>query len=246
MNWGTILTVAGAIAFGAPSAHAQYISRGPEVIVASDIDAPYVAGPPFPPRYAPERYSNGPRYAPPPYAGEAYGPSEYAMPMLPPREIVGIARRNGFSPLSDPQQRGVVYRIAVISPDGDDGRLVIDARTGRIIRFLPASEFGQRLDRNRSYASAPALPPMADASLGSLRPPSTIPARPVPPKLAALPKPATLGAAPAPRRQVELRQAIPPAPPAALASVVTPPQQAVAPAPAAKPPTDMPPAQGLD
>jgi len=249
MNWGTIWLVAGAVVLGAPLAHAQYFMRGPKVIVASDFDGPYEEGPPLPPRYAPAPYSNGPRYAPPPYAGEAYGPSAYAGPMLPPGEIVRIARQNGFSPLGDPQPRGPVYRIAVISRDGEDGRLIIDARTGRILRFVPASEYGSRIDRNRSYASAPveALPPIATAPVASLRPPTNVPPRLSTPAttVAALPKPAPAAKVTPPRHKAELRQAVPPAPPAALASVA-PVQQPAASMPPEKPATDMPPAQGLD
>ena len=254
MNWGTVWLVAGAVALGAPSAHAQYFVRGPGVIVASDIDAPYEYGPPLPPRYAPAPYSGGPRYAPPPppYAGEAYGPSGYATPMLHPGEIVRIARQNGFSPLGDPEPRGSVYRIAVISRDGEDGRLIIDARTGRILRFLPASEYGSRFDRGRSYASSAvgALPPpMSAEPHASLRPSTIVPPRVAAPAttVAALPKAAPSTPSPAranaPHRQADLRQAIPPAPPMALA-VTTPAQQPAA--PEAKPATDMPPAQGLD
>ena len=38
--------------------------------------------------------------------------------------------------------RGFVYTIAVIDRGGEDGRLVIDARNGRIIRFMPAYRMG--------------------------------------------------------------------------------------------------------
>lgn len=250
MNWGAVWLIAGAVALGASSANAQYLLRGPGVIVASDFDAPYDDGglQPLPPRYAPSPYSDGPRYAPPPYAGDGYGPSAYATPMLPPGEIVRIARQNGFSPLGDPQQRGFIYRIAVISPDGDDGRLVIDARTGRILRFVPASEYGSRFDRGRAYASAPvaAVPPMAAGPRASLRPQASVaPRLAAPTALAALPKASPAAPAAAPRRQADVRSAIPPAPPAALANVA-PAQLPVAAAPAAKPATDMPPAQGLD
>ncbi len=53
-----------------------------------------------------------------------------------------MLRDNGFSPLGIPRLRGFVYRIAVIDSDGSDGRLVIDARNGRIIRFVPAYRMG--------------------------------------------------------------------------------------------------------
>lgn len=237
MNWGAVGLVACAVALGAPCANAQIVMRGPGVIVASDFDAPAYddVGPPLPPRYAPAPYSE-PRYAPPPYADETYGPSAYATPMLPPGEIVRIARQNGFSPLGAPQQRGFVYRLPVLSPDGDDGRLVIDARSGRIIRFLPAMEYGSRFDRGPAYANGPVgtLPPRREGS-AALRPPSAIPRIAAPTTVAALPKPA-----PSTPRQADVRQAVPPAPAAALAAAAPSSQPAAAPAAA------MPPAQGLD
>ena len=58
--------------------------------------------------------------------------------LLPPPEVYTVVRENGFSPLGIPQQRGFFYTIAVIDRGGDDGRLVIDARNGRIVRFVPA------------------------------------------------------------------------------------------------------------
>ena len=55
-------------------------------------------------------------------------------------------RENGFSPLGIPQQRGLFYTIAVIDRGGDDGRLVIDARNGRIVRFMPAYRMGDNFN----------------------------------------------------------------------------------------------------
>ena len=43
--------------------------------------------------------------------------------------------------------RGFVYTIAVIDRGGEDGRLIIDARNGRIIRFMPAYRMGGQLLR---------------------------------------------------------------------------------------------------
>jgi hypothetical protein len=81
---------------------------------------------------------------PAPYAGlppEApatrYGPA-----LLPPLEVYTVVRENGFSPLGIPRQRGYVYVIAVIDRAGEDGRLIIDARNGQIIRFVPAFRAG--------------------------------------------------------------------------------------------------------
>lgn len=94
----------------------------------SDFDSPYVEVPPaaaIPP--AP------PAYGPPPAPAYGYGPA-----VMPPQEVYAVLRENGFLPLGIPRQRGLVYTIAVMDRSGEDGRLVIDARTGRIIRFVPA------------------------------------------------------------------------------------------------------------
>jgi hypothetical protein len=78
---------------------------------------------------------------PGPYAGmppeTRYGPA-----LLPPQEVYAVLRENGFSPLGIPHQRGYVYVIAVLDRAGEDGRLVIDARNGQIIRFMPAFRMG--------------------------------------------------------------------------------------------------------
>ena len=92
----------------------------------SDVGGPYAAMPPE---------------APPPGYGPSYGPR-----LLPPSEVYTIVRESGFSPLGIPQQRGLVYTISVIDRGGDDGRLVIDARSGRIIRFMPAYRMGDNFN----------------------------------------------------------------------------------------------------
>src|SRR3977135_2935795 len=74
-----------------------------------------------------------------------YGPR-----LLPPREVYAIVRESGFSPLGMPQQRGVGYTI-----------YVIDARSGRIIRFMPAYRMGDNFneDLNSAYGPVGPLPP---------------------------------------------------------------------------------------
>ena len=89
-----------------------------------DFDGPY------------ERpYGAVPPAPPPVYNYGGYGPPPGLMPMP---EVYAVLRDNGFSPLGVPHQRGFVYTIAVIDRNGEDGRLVIDGRNGRIIRFVPA------------------------------------------------------------------------------------------------------------
>jgi hypothetical protein len=125
--------------------------RSPYTVV-SDVEGPYAVMPPEAP---------GPRYGP---------------ALLPPTEVYAILRENGFLPLGIPQQRGLVYTIAVIDRGGDDGRLVIDARNGRIIRFVPADRMGDNFDEGLrgSYGAVGSLPPVS-AVRGPPRPPASIP-----------------------------------------------------------------------
>jgi hypothetical protein len=136
-----------------------------QAIRVSDVGSPYAAMPPE---------------APPP----GYGPR-----LLPLMEVYAIVRESGFSPLGIPQQRGLVYTISVIDRAGDDGRLVIDARSGRIIRFIPAYRMGDNFngDLDVVYGPVGPLPPPTNSSYRRApRPPLPIPhvasrsARPLP------------------------------------------------------------------
>jgi hypothetical protein len=203
----------------------------------SDVGRPYAAMPPdsMPPRYAPT--------------------------VLPPREVFTVVRENGYAPLGAPQQRGFVYTIAVIDPNGDDGRLVIDARDGRIIRFMPAYRMGDRMgdEGALSYGPPGPRPPVSDFRGVPPRPPASVPrvasrsptGVPLPkvmPRAVGEPKPpAPLAATPAPAAAPVQQSAAAPTTPVEA----TPPVAVTAPV-AAKPPArilptqEMPKAQGLD
>ena len=116
-----------------------YENGRPRYTAASDFGAPDAVAPqPVPgPQYVP-----GPRYG--------YGPS-----LLPSTEVYSVLRDNGFSPLGIPRLRGFVYTIAVIDRGGADGRLIIDARNGRIIRFLPAYRTATISTRSRALSAGP-------------------------------------------------------------------------------------------
>src|ERR1700720_3900364 len=87
--------------------------------------------------------ANAQSVAPQEYGAPKYGPGYYGGPsLLPPTEVYTVLRQNGFSPLGVPRLRGLFYSIAAIDRRGDDGRLVIDARNGQIVRFVPADRFG--------------------------------------------------------------------------------------------------------
>ena len=248
MKFFTGCVAAATLALAATAAQAQVPARGMSggaMIAVSDFEGPY--GPPdaMPP---PRRYGYG-------YGYEERGPAPV---LLPATEVYAVLRENGFSPLGIPRLRGAVYTIAVIDRRGDDGRLVIDARDGRIIRFMPAADAYGMAPAYEEPSVAPyrpqsALPPPTMVRGGPPRPPASIPhvaSRTIP-----LPKAA-------PQRVETPVAAVKPAEP--TAQQVQPAQQTAAvqakpaePAPPAtvgqaKPPAtilptqDMPAAQGLD
>src|SRR6266849_430952 len=222
----------------ATGANAQVLApyeagRSPYTVV-SDVEGPYAAMPAEIP---------APRYGP---------------TLLPATEVYTILRESGFLPLGIPQQRGFVYTISVIDRGGDDGRLVIDARTGRIIRFLPAHRMGDNSndDLAGSYGPVGPLPPVSMVG-GPPRPPASVPhvasrtpSVPMPqasPPRAGEVKPLAASPVPEPAQQSAAVQAKP-----ADAAPTTP--QAAAPAavetkpaaPSIQPTQEMPKVQGLE
>src|SRR5712664_1346161 len=169
------LAVSAALVFAATAANAQMLAPydAGKARPVSDVDSPYVVGPPpaeVPPP-APRYYGYGPDRGYGPEYGYAPGPA-----LLPPQDVYAILRENGFSPLGIPRQRGYVYVIAVLDRGGEDGRLMIDGRNGRIIRFVPASQWGQAYDRmSFGRGLAPGGP------VGALPPTTRINAAPPPP-----------------------------------------------------------------
>ena len=138
---------AGLAATAATTAMADPLPAGgaarPPVTRVSDLQGSYAAMPP-PPRRDLRRPA----------------PLTEVLEVLSPDEVTRAARAEGFSPLGYPRQRGVVYTMAAINPDGDDGRLVIDARTGRMVRFMPAWQMGDRMEEVTvaSYGRIQGLP----------------------------------------------------------------------------------------
>jgi hypothetical protein len=217
--------VSAGLVFVAAAANAQVLAPTGPATRVSDVGAPYAAMPPE---------------APPP----GYGPS-YGSRLLPPPEVYTIARKSGFAPLGIPQQRGLVYTISVINSAGDDGKLVIDARSGRIIRFIPVYRMGDNFngDLDVAYGAVGPLPPPTNSSYRRApRPPLPIPhvaSRSAPP----LPKaPAHAGpeAAPAQQSAATAKPAEPQAsPPSSTVGVAKPSVQIM-------PTQEMPAAQGLN
>jgi hypothetical protein len=141
---------------------------------------------PLPPMDGPVYYGSrayyGGRIAPP----YVYVPEYEAVPSY---DVVAIMRSRGFLPLGGPVRRGGFYVIAAAHPAGGDGRLVIDAYTGRIVRFVPAPEVirPSRNDEMELVYQGPTFPPpdrMRTASRfgappvperGAPRPPASVP-----------------------------------------------------------------------
>jgi len=213
---GLVLLAAGA------QAQVPYGNARSPYAAASDFDAPYAMAPLAIP---------GSRYR--------YGPS-----LLPSTEVYAVLRDNGFSPLGIPRLRGFVYTIAVLDRGGGDGRLIIDARNGRIIRFMPAYRMGDQFnEESRVIDGSPGAPPPAHAS-GSPRPGPKVASRTVPVPKAnplaakpAAPEPVKQAAAPAPK-PAEIQAAAPPA--------VTTGSAPEKPVPQIAPTEEMPKPQGLE
>ena len=229
MKFFTGLAVSAALICTAGAANAQMAGGMRSV---SDFDAPYAGGPPpglvpvpedpLPPapRYYDRGYDGPGRgydrgYYNPDYRSgyqdyryqpeqRSYGPDYgYAPSLLPPQEVYAILRDNGFSPLGAPRQRGYTYVIAALDRGGEDGRVVIDGRNGRIIRFVPASRWGQAFDR-MSFQRAPSrdlggplqAPVVIRASPQVMRPVPSVVSRAAPAQAAA-PRPAPVATKPA-------------------------------------------------
>lgn len=191
----------------------------------SDFGGPYAAMPDAPGPH----YGNGPR-------------------LLPPEEVYTVLRENGFSPLGIPRQRGFVYAIEVIDRGGESGRLIIDARDGRIVRFRPGYRLGNNFGEEPAvvYGQSGPLPP-GTLVRGEPRPPRPIPhvaSRTVPvPK--ASPLAAKPEAQPEPQQQSAATQSKPaetPAAPPAVTIGMAPPKPVAEIAPT----RDLPKVQGLE
>jgi hypothetical protein len=240
MKFFTGCVAAATLALAAAAAQAQVpaggISGGAYVAV-SDFGGPYIA-----PEAAPQ-----PRYG---YGYEERGP---APALLPASEVYAVLRENGFAPLGIPRLRGAVYTIAAIDRRGDDGRLLIDARDGRIIRFMPAADAYGMAPADEAPAVAPyepqtALPPPTMVRSGPPRPPAAIPhvaSRSVPLPKAAPPRasaPVAAAAKPVEQAQPAQQTAAVQARPAAAAPTVG----QAKPASTILPTQEMPPVQTLD
>jgi len=158
LNWGWFAM--SAVVLAATAAQAQ-------TRVADEIRTPYSSQDEI-------VVGRGPYYAALPAPG-GYGPGYGAYEeVIPPFEAVRILRATGYEPMGVPVRRRWVYTAAVINPEGFDGRVVLDAHTGRIVRFIPAAFGG---DEPVDAYGPPGPPPTVQRmnARTSLRPPASVP-----------------------------------------------------------------------
>jgi hypothetical protein len=219
------------LVFGAAAAQAQVPREvaGSLYTPVSDFEGPYAAMPP-----------------------EAAAPRPGPI-LLPEPEVYTVLRDAGFSPLGSPHRKGPLYTIAVVNRRGEDGRLVIDARNGQIVRFTPAYRIGGHFDEVPGviYGSAGPLPPTSRFR-GPPRPPAPIPrvasrtpsvAPPKAPATEPTAKPAPEPAQQSAAVQVKPADAVAAAPPPAAAAAPVEAKPAASPV---QPTQQMPKVQGLE
>jgi hypothetical protein len=117
--------------------------------------------------------------------------------------VVRIIQSTGFEPLGPPVRRRWVYTISAINPDGEDGRVVLDARTGRIMRFVPAAASSGDMATSYGPPGPPqgVPPPLQKMNARtSLRPPMPVPHVASRTPSASKPEQRTVGAAPPPQQ----------------------------------------------
>ena len=134
-------------------------------------------------------YADGPY--PPPY-GAMLPPGALGrgdVPILPSREVYEVLRETGFAPTGVPHLRGFTYVVMAVNRRGDDGRVVIDARSGQVISFTPAYRLGDDYEEGINDggprgpygpngprgAVPPSPPPPMPTTSNAPRPPAAVP-----------------------------------------------------------------------
>jgi hypothetical protein len=200
---------------------------------------------------------------PPHYASRAPDPA------MPSHEVTDILRSRGFLPMGGPVKRGEYYIVRAMHQSGEQGRVVINAFSGRFIEFVPASQVAAAPPPGRDAMvlvyQGPTFPPR-DLGRAVPPPPPVSRALPPPPSARGVPRPPasipriatrTPAVAPKPRPQAapqrpDSAQAPPvPAPvesrPAATSPPLAPrPLEQVLPPPKVQPTRPLPPVQTLE
>ena len=60
--------------------------------------------------------------------------------ILPPYEVAAIVRSTGLEPLGRPVRQGQAYAVRAVDEAGEEVRVIVDARLGRIVKVIPLME----------------------------------------------------------------------------------------------------------
>lgn len=145
---------------------------------------------------------------------------------VPAREVVKMVRSLGFKPQGPAVRRRGVYTVSAVNRQGEEGRVVVDALTGRMMRFVPATTASNAEPNGAPVVTAPQQPKdsakdSAKADARASRPPAPQVATRTPPNQSPTP--------PAPVQPAEA--------PVATATTTTPAAPTAAAAPPAQPKT---------
>jgi hypothetical protein len=148
---GWVLSAGLVLAATSPNAQAQAPDEAGHSRYSAGADGPYAA-------------------MPPEGRGAGSGPT-----LLPAREVYTVVRDNGFSALGSPHQHGDFYTISVTDRRGGEGRLVIDARDGQIVRFMRGDRMDANLHNDVTAAYGSGGSPLSMSVRGVPRPPASVP-----------------------------------------------------------------------
>jgi len=84
--------------------------------------------------------------------------------IVPPDAVLAMLRSNGFSPLERPVRRGVTYALRAVDADGEQVRVIVDARAGAILAVTPI------VRRNLAPGPGMATAPRPESTLPNLNP----------------------------------------------------------------------------
>jgi hypothetical protein len=93
-----------------------------------------------------------------------YYPAYRGYAVIAPPEVTAIVQSNGMKPLTPPMRYGPSYMLRALDPNGQEVRVVINARSGRIIAVRPV--FGPHYAVVPPYGRPPAGVPLAEDGYG--------------------------------------------------------------------------------
>jgi hypothetical protein len=98
------------------------------------------------------------------YPGYPAYPAFPGYAVIAPPEVTAIVQSNGMKPLTPPMRYGPSYMLRALDPNGQEVRVVVNARSGRIIAVRPV--FGPRYAVVPPYGRPAAGVPLAEDSYG--------------------------------------------------------------------------------